>query len=177
MDRDLSDKRAAWERAVRSVQATAKVAEGAGVTLCMEVVNRFEQFLLNTAAEGMRFVDDVGSSHVKMLLDSFHMNIEEDFVGDALRGATGYIGHFHVGETNRKVPGRGHMPWDEILSGLKDVGYAGRIVMEPFLRPGGEVGRDIRVWRDLSGGADDRVMDQEAAFALAFLRGKLAEKG
>ena len=177
MRQPLTDKSAWWNRSVESVRAVAPVAEGAGVTCCMEIVNRFEQFILNTAAEGRRFVDAVGSPNVKLLLDAFHMNIEEDFIGDALRASEGYIGHFHIGEANRKVPGRGHMPWDDVLDGLRDAHYTGRIVMEPFIKMGGTVGRDIKVWRDLSDNGDEDFMDGEAKFALSFIRGKLAERG
>lgn len=173
----ITDKTKWWDLSVSSVRQAAQTAEAAGVTLCMEVVNRFEQFLINTAQEGMRFVDQVGSSNVQLLLDAFHMNIEEDSIGQAIRSAQGYIGHFHIGETNRRVPGRGRMPWDEILDALKATRYQGAIVMEPFLRMGGQVGSDIRVWRDLSNQGGEAFMDQEAAFALNFIRSKLNERG
>ena len=173
----LTDKSPWWNRSVESVRAIAPAAQAEGVTCCMEVVNRFEQFLLNTAAEGRRFVDEVGSPNVRLLLDAFHMNIEEDCMGDALRQSAGYIGHLHIGEANRRVPGRGHMPWNDVMDGLRDAGYTGRVVMEPFLRMGGTVGRDIKVWRDLSDGGDEAYLDREAAFALSFIRQKLAERG
>lgn len=173
----ITDKSKWWDLSVSSVREAAKTAGDTGVTLCMEVVNRFEQFLLNTAREGMRFVDQVGSPNVKLLLDAFHMNIEEDSIGAAIQGAQGYIGHFHIGETNRRVPGRGRMPWDEILDALKAARYEGAIVMEPFLRMGGQVGSDIRVWRDLSNQGGEAFMDQEAAFALNFIRSNLNERG
>ncbi|MEG2622543.1 MAG: dolichol monophosphate mannose synthase, partial [Clostridia bacterium] len=87
-----------------------------------------------------------------------------------------YIGHFHIGETNRRVPGRGHMPWDEIMDALCAINYQGRIVMEPFLKMGGQVGQDIKVWRDLSDDGDDAFMDAEAQYALKFMKGKLASR-
>lgn len=176
MNQPLTDKTAWWDRSVNSVRKAAQTAADEGVLYCLEVVNRFEQFLINTAQEGRRFVDEVGSGQVKLLLDAFHMNIEEDFIGDALRQSAGYIGHFHIGEANRKVPGRGHMPWDEVVQGLKDAGYTGRIVMEPFIKMGGAVGRDIKVWHDLSDNGDEAYMDNEASFALNFMRSKLAER-
>lgn len=176
MARPMEDKSRIWDLSAASVREIARAAQDLGITYCLEIVNRFEQFLLNTAQEGMRFVDEVGSPNVKLLLDAFHMNIEEDFIGRAIEGAAGYIGHFHVGESNRRVPGRGHMPWDEILDALNAARYQGAIVMEPFLRMGGQVGLDIRVWRDLSGGGDDDFLDAEAAFALQFLRAKLSER-
>lgn len=170
------DKRPWWDRGVASVQKVAQTAKDNGVTICLEVVNRFEQFLLNTAAEGVQFAKEVGSDSVKLLLDSFHMNIEEDFIGDAVRSAQGYLGHLHIGEANRKAPGRGHMCWDDLIDGLHDAHYTGRIVMEPFVKMGGQVGQDIRMWHDLSDGGDEAYLDGEAAFALNFIRTKLAER-
>jgi D-psicose/D-tagatose/L-ribulose 3-epimerase len=64
------------------------------------------------------------------------------------------------------------MPWDEITQALKDINYQGRIVKEPFVKTGGEVGRDIRVWRDLSNGADEAQLDRDAKAALEFIKGK-----
>lgn len=163
------------EQSLRSVRQLAGTAQDCGVTMCMEVVNRYEQCLLNTAAEGRAFVDAVGSDRVKLLLDAYHMNIEEDHIGDAIRQSAGYLGHFHIGECNRKVPGRGHMPWDEIMRALADIRYDGAVVMEPFVKPGGQVGQDIKVFRDLSGGADEAQMDAMAAEALRFIRQKSKE--
>ena len=127
--------------------------------------------------EGLRYLSDVGNPACKLLLDVFHMNIEEDSIAQAIETAGDAIGHFHIGETNRRVPGRGRMPWDEIVDALARAGYTGRIVMEPFLRMGGTVGKDIKVWRDLSGAADEAWLDREAQFALHFMRNKLSQKG
>jgi D-psicose/D-tagatose/L-ribulose 3-epimerase len=101
------------------------------------------------------------------------MNIEEDSFHDAILSCKGRIGHFHLGEPNRKQPGTGRMPWDEIFGALKQIGYDGTIVMEPFVRQGGKVGHDIALWRDLSSGADDKEMDRLAKNAVDFVRGKL----
>ena len=170
----LTDKRPYLDRSVACVKEISKVAEDYGITYCLEIVNRFEHFLLNTAAEGLAFVDAVGSPNLKLLLDAFHMNIEEDSMSAAITSVGGKLGHFHIGETNRRPPGQGRMPWDEIAQALKRINYQGRVVMEPFVMPGGEVGEAIRVWRDLSGGADEARLDREAQGALTFIRGKLA---
>ena len=76
----------------------------------------------------------------------------------------------HVGEGNRKLPGMGHLPWAEIGKALRDIGYNGMVVTEPFMKAGGQIGRDIKVWRDLSGGADEATMDKYIADAMVFLR-------
>ena len=102
------------------------------------------------------------------------MNIEEDSLGDAIRSAKGVLGHFHIGECNRRTPGTGRMPWAEIFSALRDIAYTGAVVMEPFIRMGGQVGKDIKIFRYISGGAVEAEMDRLAADAAAFVRRGLA---
>ena len=97
-------------------------------------MNRFEHFMMNTAAEGIAFCERVGSPNCKLLLDTFHMSIED--------------------ETNRRPPGEGRIPWPEIFGALREIDYQGAVTMEPFLVPGGEVGRDVSLYRDLLGSAD-----------------------
>ena len=164
------DKAGDWERSVKNVREIGKVAADCGVDYCLEVLNRFEGYLLNTAEEGVQFVREVGLPSVKVMLDTFHMNIEEDSMGDAIRSAKGLLGHFHTGEANRRVPGRGRMPWREIGNALQDIGYDGLVCMEPFVRMGGTVGSDIKVWRDISRGASIEQLDREAAESVAFER-------
>jgi D-psicose/D-tagatose/L-ribulose 3-epimerase len=161
------DKRILTDRAVAGVREAIKVAEDSGVLFCVEVVNRFEQFIMNTAAEGIAFAERVGSPNCKILLDTFHMNIEEDSLRGSIVEAGAWLGHFHLGETNRRPPGRGRMPWPEIFGALREINYQGAVVMEPFLVPGGEVGQDISVFRDLLGSGD---LDEEAARSVQFVR-------
>lgn len=163
-----------FERSVNSMREAAKAAVDHGVVFNVEVVNRFEQFMLNTAAEAIDYVKRVDSPNVKILLDTFHLNIEEDSIGDAIRESGDLLGHFHIGENNRRPPGHGHIPWDEVFQALSDIGYAGDIVMEPFLLPGGEVGRDIAVYRDLLGDGD---LDELARDAVRFTREKMKRFG
>lgn len=165
-----TDRRPYLERSIASMREAIKAAEDNHVIFNMEVVNRFEQFLLNTSAEALAYVEAVGSPNAKILLDTFHMNIEEDFIGDAIVLAGDKLGHVHVGENNRMPPGFGHIPWTEIGAALRKIGYGGAVVMEPFLLPGGQVGRDIKVFRDLSVGLD---LDDEARKAALFMRGVL----
>ena len=80
------------------------------------------------------------------------------------------VGHFHTGECNRHVPGRGRTPWHEIALALKDIGYNGNVCMEPFVRMGGKVGEDIKVWRELEPGIGETKMDADAKAALDFER-------
>jgi D-psicose/D-tagatose/L-ribulose 3-epimerase len=161
------DKQVLTDRAVEGVREAIKAAEDCGVLFCLEVVNRFEHFIMNTAAEGIAFAKRVDSPNCKLLLDTFHINIEEDSIRGAIVETGPLLGHFHLGEPNRRPPGRGRMPWPEIFGALREINYQGAVVMEPFLVPGGEVGRDISVFRDLLGN-DDR--DEEAARSVQFVR-------
>lgn len=171
-------KRLSREQSLRSMKELSEPAEAMGITMCLEVVNRFEQHILNTVEEGIAYIDELGNPPgVKLLLDTFHMNIEEDSISDAIKkaGERGMLGHFHIGECNRRVPGYygGRMPWDDIVQALSECGYEGRIVMEPFIKPGGEVGRDIKLYRDLSGGCGIEEMDIMAKEGCRFVKSLL----
>jgi len=168
------DKPLDWERSVTQMRRTAKTAADFGITLGMEVLNRFEGYLINTAAECRQYIKDVGAPNLGIMLDTFHMNIEEDNIVSAIHTAGDMLCHLHVGEANRRLPGPNGLPWDAIGETLRSVGFAGCVVMEPFVRMGGQIGSDIKVWRDLSGGADDEQLDAMAAESVAFLRDAFA---
>lgn len=165
------DKAGDWERSVKNVRNVGQIAAACGVEYCLEVLNRFEGYILNTAGEARQFVEQVDIPSVKIMLDTFHMNIEENSITDAIRLAGDKLGHFHVGENNRRLPGQGNMPWHEIGSALREINYDKSVVMEPFVMQGGNIGRDIKVWRDLgNNGTDVSILDKDAAGSVAFLR-------
>ena len=163
-----------WDQSVKSMKEIIKVAEDCGVTYCVEAVNRFETCLINTAKEALMYVEETDSPNIGVLLDTYHMNIEEDNIGDAIRlvGAD-RLKSFHTGDNNRRAPGRGHINWDEVFGALADIGYEGRIVSEPFVMQGGEVGRDIHVYRDLIENPSEEAIDNEAKYLLDFERSML----
>lgn len=168
-DFKYTDKEAAWDTSIAEMKKLAAVAEDLGIDLCQEVLNRFETYIMTNAAEGVEYCKRVDSPRCKVLLDTFHMNIEEDNIPAAIRLTGDYLGHIHVGEANRKLPGQGSLDWRAIAAAVHDVHYDGNVVMEPFLLKGGSVGKDIKVWRDLSNGADEAKMDQMLADAVKFL--------
>lgn len=169
-DNYLGDKRPYWNQSVKSMREIIKTAENYGVTYCVEAVNRFETCLINTAAEALAYTDEIESPNIGVLLDTYHMNIEENNIGDAIRLVGDRLTSFHTGENNRTAPGRGHLEWDEIFKALADIGYKGRIVSEPFVMEGGEVGRDIHVYRNLTDDTTERGIDKEAEYLLNFER-------
>lgn len=166
------DKRKIVDLSISSIKEVVKIAVENNVMLVLEVVNRFEQFIMNSCDEGLDYVKRVDSPNVKIMLDTFHMNIEEDSIGGAIEKAGPYLGHLHIGENNRRPPGYGHIPWDEIASALKKINYQGYIVMEPFLKPGGQVGQGMKVFRDMGIGVN---LDDEAGKAVRFIRKKLRD--
>ena len=165
----LDTKEPYLEQSVKSMKEIIRVAEDCGVTYCVEAVNRFETCIINTAAEALDYVARVDSPNIGVLLDTYHMNIEEKSFAVAIRlvGADRRKS-FHTGDNNRTAPGRGHLPWDEIFGTLSEIGYKGPIVSEPFVMQGGEVGRDIHVFRDLVDNPCEATIDAEAAYLLHF---------
>ena len=164
------DKKGDWARSVANVRKVGMIAKECGVEYCLEVLNRFEGYLLNTCAECKQFVAEVDCEAVKVMLDTFHMNIEEDSIVDAILLAGDDLGHVHVGENNRKLPGKGNLPWYEIGAALRRIGYDKNVVMEPFVRSGGGIGNDIKIFRDLSQGASTAQLDEDAKGSVEYLR-------
>ena len=121
-----------WDNSVAAIAATADVAKDARVDLVLEIVNRFETNLLNTAAQGLKFISETGSDHVRLHLDTFHMNIEEANPAAAIRLAGDKIGYFHIGESNRGYLGDGVINFDLAFDALLDIGYGRDITFESF---------------------------------------------
>lgn len=171
-----TDKEAAWERSIPLLRELGKTAEGLGIDCSLEVLNRNETYILTDCKEAVRYCEQVGSKNVSILLDTYHMNIEEDDMCEAIRLAGDRLTHFHVGEANRKLPGMNHtIDWAALGRTLREIGYDKGVVMEPFLLKGGAVGRDVRVWRDLSGGADMQQMDEYLKESLKYLKSQFEE--
>jgi D-psicose/D-tagatose/L-ribulose 3-epimerase len=139
-----------WKNSVAAIAKTAEVAKSASVDLVLEVVNRFETNLLNTTAQGLRFIDETGSDHVLLHLDTFHMNIEEANPAAAIRLAGDKLGYFHIGESNRGYLGDGVINFDLIFDALLDINYQRDIVFESFSSAVVDEGLSLAcaIWRD-----------------------------
>jgi sugar phosphate isomerase/epimerase len=110
-----------------SVQECAEAAVSAGVRLALEPLNRYETDLIHTVDEGLELIDQVGSNNIGLLLDTFHMNIEEAVIEESIRRCGAHIFHFHVADSNRWHPGAGHLDFKSILNALLSTGYQGWI--------------------------------------------------
>ncbi len=151
----VKDKRPYMERSAAGMRELCAVASDYGMTLGLEILNRYETFMLNTVTEGLQYLAMADCKNLGLHLDTYHMNIEEKTLGGAIREAGDKLVHFHLGEANRDVPGpHGHINWDEVFSALKDANYTGLIEFEPFVTNGTEVGKALYVWHDIAEGQD-----------------------
>ena len=148
------ERQAQWRLAVESISQAADFALTHGVALGIEPLNRFETDLVNTVDQGLRMVTDVGRPNVGLLLDTFHMNIEEKDIPAALRRAGKHIVEFHACANDRGAPGEDHLPWREIVRALHDVGFRGPVVIESFTPEIKEIARAVSIWRPLAESGD-----------------------
>jgi sugar phosphate isomerase/epimerase len=118
------------EAALAAVRSLAAYAAPQGVRLAIEPLNRYETNFLNTIAEALLFVDEVGAPNLGILPDTFHMNIEEPCLAEALKAAAGKIAHVHFADSNRLAPGDGHIDFGELTQVLTRIGYRGYVCAE-----------------------------------------------
>jgi sugar phosphate isomerase/epimerase len=116
----------------------AAAAGGSGVRIAIEPINRYETSLINNVREGLSFLDKVKADNLGLLLDTFHMNIEEPVIEESIRLAVDRIFHFHVADSNRWHPGAGHLNFRSILEALYSTGYDGFVSGEHLPKPDAE---------------------------------------
>lgn len=139
---------------VGQLRALADYAGPRGVTLCLEPLNRFETSFINLAAQAIEVVDRVNHPACQIMLDTFHMNIEERSLGDAIRAAGKRLRHVHACENDRGAPGSGHVPWAEVAQALKDIDYTGPVVIESFTSKVKTIARAAAIWRPFAESQD-----------------------
>ena len=154
--------------AADSLREVADYASERGVTLAIEPLNRFETDLVNTVQQGLELCELIGRDNVGLMLDTFHMNIEEKNIGEAITSAGDKVFHFQVSENDRGTPGSGHVPWSETFDALKTIDYQGSIVVESFLPTVEEIAKAVSLWRPVA-----PSMDALARDGLTFLRREL----
>jgi len=160
-----------WKWGVESMRQMAESAADAGVTLAVECLNRFETYLLNTHADAARFVRDVDHPNCRVMYDTFHANIEEKDVRQAIQSCADVLVHVHISENDRSTPGRGGIHWEATFDALRAVGYDGWLVVEAFGLALPEIAAATKIWR--------RMFDSEtqlAQDALAFMRGNVERR-
>ncbi|WP_068112197.1 sugar phosphate isomerase/epimerase family protein [Tropicimonas marinistellae] len=143
-DEDIAARAA---RTIEGLAAVAPVARAAGKVFAVEPLNRFETDILSTTRQAIEVVDAVDDAGLGILLDTFHMNMEERSIPDAIRAAGSRIVHFQANENHRGHPGTGHLDWPAICRALDEAKYTGPVSLEPFRRADDRVALPIAHWR------------------------------
>ncbi len=145
-------------------------AETLGVTLALEPLNRFETDMINTVDQAISLVDEVGSDRLKILLDTFHSNIEEKNIAKSIIQLGNRLVHVQANENDRGTPGTGHLDWTGIRDALRQIDYRGSLVIETFGAPSKELARAASIWRPLAGSADELAAEGFRFLKEAFCR-------
>lgn len=165
------DKPRRIENSVNCMKEIIKTAEDLEIDYGFEVTNRFEQFMLNTAAEAVEFCRMVDSPRAMVQMDINHMMIEEVDIYKAILTAGKRLSHLHVAESDRSVPkGGGFIPWGELARGLRDIGYDDTISLEPLTKLGGTVAKSASMWRQYVPDVSDEGLEKDIQEGLAFIK-------
>lgn len=139
---------------LENLSIATKYAESKGVILALEPLNRFETDMINTLEQAADLIGEINDKNLKLLLDSFHSNIEEKHIDKEILKYGDLIAHVQANESDRGTPGTGHLEWDKIKKALEDINYDGAIVLETFGSPSKELARAASIWRPLAESAD-----------------------
>lgn len=160
-----------WKWGVDSMREVAEYAGSVGVKLGVEALNRFETYLLNAHADAVRFVREVDHPACGMMYDTFHANIEEKSITDAVNAGGDKLFHIHISENDRSTPGKGGINWKENFDAIVASGYDGWLVIEAFGLALPELAAATRIWR--------RMFDEElllAAEGLQFMKSEIEKR-
>lgn len=161
-----------WEWSIECMRQVAKYAkESSDVILAVEVINRYVGYFLNIASDAVKYCEDVGMDNVKVHLDSFHMMIEEESFRKAIETCgKKYLAYLHVCESHRGIPGTGIVPWEELFTAVKDIGYKGAMVIESYDPNFVEISKNSAIWRKMAESGEELAVK-----GLAHLK-RMAEK-
>jgi D-psicose/D-tagatose/L-ribulose 3-epimerase len=161
--------REAW--CIDGLRRAGEFAAAANIRLAVEPLNRFETDILNTTDQAIALIDAIDLPAVGLLLDTFHMNMEESSVAAAIRKTGSRLLHFQANENHRGMIGTGHIDWNTVCAALIEIAYQGPITLEPFYRGATQLAVTLAHWRPLQ--HDDTI---ELHASLRILRGLLTQK-
>tara|TARA_B100001996_G_scaffold352895_1_gene313893 strand:+ start:2975 stop:3832 length:858 start_codon:yes stop_codon:yes gene_type:complete len=151
----MEQRKIEWDRAVINLNKVCAIANDYGLSIALEPLNRFESDLINTAEDIMRLIDDINQRNAKVLLDGFHMTIEETNIKDAIKKVGDKLIHVQVSENHRGVPGTGLTPWADFKTALTEIDYQGAIVIESFTPEIKELAAAVCIWKNLAASQDE----------------------
>ena len=154
-----------WDLSVTNLRKVCEIGANYGQSIALEPLNRFETDLINTTRDVVQLVSHIDHPGAKILLDSFHMTIEETNIREAIRLAGNNLIHVQVSENHRGIPGSGLTPWRDFILGLSDINYRGAVVIESFTPEIKELAGAVCIWKNLA-----ESQDQFAIEGLRFLR-------
>lgn len=154
-----------WGRAVNNLHQVCEIAKGYGLSIALEPLNRFESDLVNSAEDVMRLLANINQENAGVLLDGFHMTIEEKNIREAINLVGKKLIHVQVSENHRGIPGTGLTPWRDFARGLEDINYDGSIVIESFTPEIKELAAAVCIWKKMA-----KSQDEFAEKGLKFLK-------
>jgi D-psicose/D-tagatose/L-ribulose 3-epimerase len=154
-----------WDLAVSELRKVSADAAERGLAIALEPINRFETDLVNTTADALRMIRDIDHPAAKVMIDTFHMTIEEADLGAAIRAAGDDLIHVQVSENHRGVTGTGLTPWTDFRDALREINYAGSIVIESFTPDNRDLAGAVCIWKRFT-----PTQDEFASRGLAFLQ-------
>jgi D-psicose/D-tagatose/L-ribulose 3-epimerase len=154
-----------WDLAVNNLQKVCVMADANGLSIALEPLNRFESDMVNTAEDVMRMVNDINHRSARVLLDGFHMTIEQQNIREAFNTVGDKLIHVQVSENHRGIPGTGLTPWQDFKLGLSDIDYKGAVVIESFTPEIKELAAAVCIWKTMA-----KSQDEFAQKGLEFLK-------
>ena len=158
-----------WAWSIDTAKRFCEYAGSQGIEVGIEPLNRFEQYLLNTAEDSVKYVREIDMPHVGLLMDTMHANIEELSIAAAFEYALPYTKHIHISENNRGIPGTGHACTKEVFDVIKKGGYSGWLTIEAFNEGAPSLQGPLHLWRTFAP-SDDELAKQ----GLAYVRSMMA---
>jgi D-psicose/D-tagatose/L-ribulose 3-epimerase len=143
-----------WRRAAYALKETARYAQDFGVTVGIEPVNRYETFLVNTCDQALTLREMIDEPNLKIHLDAYHMNIEEESFYEATKKAAPHLCHYHLSESHRGTPGTGTVDWQGIYRALAEARYNGTVGLESFCETSDAMRAATCIWRKLAPSSD-----------------------
>ncbi|MGJ8639070.1 MAG: sugar phosphate isomerase/epimerase family protein [Opitutaceae bacterium] len=154
-----AERNAQYDVIANNLKPLCDRADAAGITIAIEPLNRFETDCINTLSQAVDLIERVGSPALKIHVDTFHMNIEEDDTAAALLAAGKHVGHFHASASHRGLIGKDQVDWSGALAALKSINYEGDIVIESFTEDNAVLAKATSIWRKLYDGPEQLAVE------------------
>ncbi|GAB3997230.1 sugar phosphate isomerase/epimerase [Spirosoma daeguense] len=159
-----------WMWSVKGMREVAEYAQKKDIVLAVEYLNRFETYLLTCADDLVRYVEAVDHPNCRAAFDTFHANMEEKNIADAIRHVAPYLVHVQISENDRSTPGQGHINFNDVFITLQEVGYEGPIAIEAFGPNPPDLAAATHIFRPMFASPEQLAVD-----GLAFINSQMIE--